>query len=541
MWKFKSIIKGNLGAIIVVAILTLIRAFFTLIIPFAFSYLSEDGIRINSLIILFLLICLSLCINILLIRIEKKNTLDFKTKMNLELYELFFKIKYKNMNQNGVSYYINKIDNAVNHYANLVLNTIPMFINIWVVVLVCIWFIGRISILMLVILGGMLLIQNLGFRYLNKELSRRCIKMQDITAKGYSNIHSICDNIDYIKQKDRHAGILRLMKKDIYSIHKINAEVNAFAGNVSEILNALVSNLQYFMYILLGYYMATGRLETRDFVVIVMVVDICFSYVSRLIGMNINMKDVNASYDFIEKELKGEAEREQGQIIDRVDHITFIHTLIGYDELTLLEDVNLQLNRGDVVFISAETGTGKSSLVKTLVCFYQAKGIWINDIPMDELSPASVRKKIFYMSQQASIICGSLADNIYMGDEITDRDELERELASLTFLKKFTEADRIKDMDIQPGGTNLSGGDKQKVMISRLFVEDPDVLILDEITSSMDVDTSNEVFDEIIKRFGSKIILIISHNEELKRYANRFIRIENHKIIEEGGDRLSCR
>jgi len=530
MLKYKKLIGENIGTIAIVSILTLLRAFSALVIPISFSYLSEDGINMISMVIVLCLICLNLVMNVLIVMAEKKNVLAFKTKLNLELYGYLFKVNYKTLNQQGASYFINKIDNAVNHYTNLILSTIPMLVNIWIVVLISAWVVGQVSFWMLLILGGMLLVQNLGFRLLNKELAKRCIKMQDITARGYSDIHSVCENIDYIKQKDEHTGILKLLKKDVYDIHKINAEVNAFAGNVSAMLSAIVSNLQYFMYILLGYFMVAGQIEARDFVVVAMMVDICFSYVSQLVRMNINMKDVNASYDFIEKELKGQMEREQGKTIDRIDSIDFKNTSIGYDDILLLVGVNLRLKRGDVVFISAETGMGKSSLVKALVGFYQTEGILINGIPIEDLSIGSVRKRIFYMSQQASIICGSLKDNIYMGEE-DNRKGVQEELANLGFFGKFIDQGQIKDMEIQPNGANLSGGDKQKIMISRLFVEDPDVLILDEITSSMDSDTSDRVYREIVKKFRDRIILIISHNDDARKYATFQVKIENHKLI----------
>lgn len=532
MRKFKEIIKENMGAIIVVSILTLLRAFSALVIPISFSYLSENGINMTSLIVAVLLTGLNLIMNILIVKAEKKNILAFKTKLQLELFGHLFKMNYGSLNKNGATYYINKIDTAVNHYSDLILKTLPMFVNIWIVVLVSIWVIGRVSIWMLIILGVMLLVQNLGFRRLNKELSQRCVKMQDITARGYSNIYSVCENIDYIKQKDEHTGILRLLRRDVYDIHKINAEVNAFAGNVSAILGAIVTNIQYFMYILMGFFMAAGRIKTSDFVVVVMMVDICFSYVSQLVRINLNMKDVNASYDFIEKELKTAAEEDQGREIERIDRISFRDTSVGYDGMALLEKVNLQISRGDVVFISAETGTGKSSLAKLLVGFYHSQGIFMNDIPMEELSIGSVRKKIFYMSQQPSIICGSLADNIFMGEE-RDRQEIDEKLAGLGFFDKFMDHGIIKDMDIQPDGANLSGGDKQKIMVSRIFVENPDVLILDEVTSSMDTETSDRVYEEIVNKFADRIILIISHNENAKEYANRHIRIEKHRLIEE--------
>lgn len=74
MLKYKKIIKENIGAIVIVSILTLFRAFSALVIPISFSYLSEDGINVTSLIILLFLVLLNLAMNVLIVKAEKKNT-----------------------------------------------------------------------------------------------------------------------------------------------------------------------------------------------------------------------------------------------------------------------------------------------------------------------------------------------------------------------------------------------------------------------------------------------------------------------------------
>lgn len=92
MLKFRDIIKENMGAIVVVSILTLLRAFSALVIPISFSYLSENGINMTSLIVAILLIGLNLIMNILIVKAEKKNILAFKTKLHLELFGHLFKM-----------------------------------------------------------------------------------------------------------------------------------------------------------------------------------------------------------------------------------------------------------------------------------------------------------------------------------------------------------------------------------------------------------------------------------------------------------------
>ena len=176
------------------------------------------------------------------------------------------------------------------------------------------------------------------------------------------------------------------------------------------------------------------------------------------------------------------------------------------------------------------SGTGKTSLVKNLVRFYENDGIYINGVPLNRISITKLRSKMVYISQQGAIANGSLEDNIFMGEKYDD--DMKKVIASLPFMSKFVENGKIKDMTITDSGSNLSGGDKQKIIVSRLFLQDPDVIILDEITSSMDKETSEIVYESIFNRFNDKIIIIISHVDNVIKYTNKIWRLEKKHIVQ---------
>ena len=100
----------------------------------------------------------------------------------------------------------------------------------------------------------------------------------------------------------------------------------------------------------------------------------------------------------------------------------------------------------------------------------------------------------------------------------------------MSFFDKFIGKENLK---LTSDGTNLSGGDKQKIVLGRLIAncKDVDVIILDEVTSSMDADTEAKAFDEILPLLKNKMVLIISHNKNLQRYANKIAKLKDKTLM----------
>ena len=124
-----------------------------------------------------------------------------------------------------------------------------------------------------------------------------------------------------------------------------------------------------------------------------------------------------------------------------------------------------------------------------------------------------------------SIFIWTVKDNIELNTNAN------QEYEKMSFFGKFIDKGNLK---LTSDGTNLSGGDKQKIVLGRLIsnCKDVDVIILDEVTSSMDADTETKAFDEILPLLKNKIVLIISHNKNLQRYANRIVELKDKTMID---------
>lgn len=147
----------------------------------------------------------------------------------------------------------------------------------------------------------------------------------------------------------------------------------------------------------------------------------------------------------------------------------------------------------------------------------------INGTPLSAYSLPALRSKIEYVSQNIPLIRGTLRDNIFFEKKasVSDTQLLDNPILKTLFASKSL------DTQILEGGANLSGGEKQKIALARALLGNPEILILDEVCSSIDMETSREIYQLLEKERAHRITIIISHDILPEGFAN--IRIHTQK------------
>ena len=165
--------------------------------------------------------------------------------------------------------------------------------------------------------------------------------------------------------------------------------------------------------------------------------------------------------------------------------------------------------------------------MKSILKFWdQNTGIKINGIPLENIENHSLRKQMSFYSQNVPIITGSFYDNLNFG-----RRKMEPKVyQNIRFLDKFTKERDIFTPFILENGNNLSGGDKQRIALARMYTEEAEVLILDEPTSSLDETTEKDILDGI-SHCPDKIIFLITHRKENLRYCNKIYQIRDKRMV----------
>ncbi len=198
--------------------------------------------------------------------------------------------------------------------------------------------------------------------------------------------------------------------------------------------------------------------------------------------------------------------------ITHIDKFEFKNVSFAYDDSdddNVLNNLSFTLNKGEKIGIVGLTGCGKSTLVQLLPRLYDVTDgqILINDKPINTYSNESLRNKIGYVLQKPTLFSGTIADNIRQGKKDATEDEMIR-AAKAAQAYEFIEKKEDKfNSRVEQMGNNFSGGQKQRLAITRGLVKEPELLILDDSTSALDA-RSERLVKEAINELNTTVVMV---------------------------------
>ena len=217
-------------------------------------------------------------------------------------------------------------------------------------------------------------------------------------------------------------------------------------------------------------------------------------------------------------------------------HITFDHVDFSIDDKVILKDINFDLKAGKTIGIMGATGTGKSSIINLLQRFYDVTGgeIRLDGVNIKDLSLGQLRGSISSVMQDVFLFSDSINENIKLGQRDSLNDEEVASAAKLAQADSFIEKmeDQYESI-IGERGIGLSGGQKQRISIARALVKKAPILILDDSTSALDMETECQIQQALSKLDGLTKV-IIAHRISAVRTADEIIILNDGKIVERG-------
>lgn len=216
--------------------------------------------------------------------------------------------------------------------------------------------------------------------------------------------------------------------------------------------------------------------------------------------------------------------------------IEFRHVYFSYtNETPILSDISLTITPGETVALVGATGAGKTSLISLLIRFYDpvSGAILIDGVNIRELPVTELRRRIGFIMQDIFIMPDTVLTNIILNQPF-DEKRLE-DILSQTGLYRFI--DRLPNglqTRIGEGGLNLSLGEKQLLSFVRALYRDPDILILDEATASIDSESENMLELAVSAGFASRTSVVIAHRLSTIRRADRIVVLDKGRIVEVG-------
>ncbi|WP_323675277.1 ABC transporter ATP-binding protein [Halorubellus sp. PRR65] len=289
-----------------------------------------------------------------------------------------------------------------------------------------------------------------------------------------------------------------------------------------------------------GPWFLTGTLSTGDFVVFILLSQ-RFIWPMAQFGQIINMyQRARASseriFGLMDEPSQIAEDPDADDLVVDDGAVVYDDVSFGYDDETIVEDIDFEVDGGDTLALVGPTGAGKSTVLKLLLRMYdvEAGAIEIDEQDLRDVSIPSLRQHIGYVSQDTFLFYGTVAENITYGTFDADREDVV-EAAKMAeaheFIQKLPEG---YDTEVGERGVKLSGGQRQRISIARAILKDPSLLVLDEATSDVDTETEMLIQRSIDELAEDRTTFAIAHRLSTIKDADQIVVLEDGRIVERG-------
>ncbi|MEI2583493.1 ABC transporter ATP-binding protein [Scytonema sp. PRP1] len=223
------------------------------------------------------------------------------------------------------------------------------------------------------------------------------------------------------------------------------------------------------------------------------------------------------------------SQAELGEI--RFEHVWFAYK----DDDYVIKDLDLTIHPGEKVALVGPTGAGKSSIIRLLCRLYEPNQgrILVDGIDIREIPQAELRRYMAVILQEGFLFAGDVKSNITLGDSYSF-EEIQQAAAKTNITQFIEQLPQGYDTQLRERGTNLSSGQKQLLAFARAAIRNPEILILDEATASLDVGTEALIQEALNKLLVGRTAIIIAHRLSTIRNVDRIFVLKRGELIEQG-------
>ncbi len=327
---------------------------------------------------------------------------------------------------------------------------------------------------------------------------------------------------------------LNLINKIIFKLQMRYNSLSLKIKNFSEKVNSsilyknLVNDLGLLLINSIGlYFVYKQKITLGDLIVFNSLVLFFTEPLKQILDLEPNIRYAITSYERINDLLM--IKEESYNDLDKLminGNICIKNLTYSYNYLNNIVDIkDLTINDKDKILLYGKSGNGKSTLMKIILKYLNeySGSIMINNINLVDINTDIIRNSFVYVSQNERLFCDTIKSNIIL-ERDTSEDEY-NEVIKISRVDEIINSKKLRnDFLIEENGFNLSGGEKQKIILARALLKKSNYIILDEALSEVDFSCEKEIIKNIIEKYEEKTIIYISHKEEI-------ISMFNHKFF----------
>ena len=521
----------------------MLEACFELIVPIVIASLIDRGIGdgdipyiFRMIVVLFMLAIVGCAVAITAQYFSAKAAIGFATKLRLVLFKHLMNLSYPDIDEVGTSTMItrmtsdvNKVQTGVNMFLRLFLRSPFVVFGAMFMAFTIDFTSALIFVIAIVGIGGVvffLISKNIpALRQVQNRLDEvtnstresltglRVLRAFRLESKSIDDFKNV--NGNYFDAQTRAGNISALMNPLTYVLINLATVGVIYLGGIKVSMGALTA----------GQVIALYNYMSQILVELVKLANLIVT-LNRALASSRRISDILDIKPSMEDGIGGKVDNQSGrEPYILFDNVSFSYPGAGEESLS---NVNFHVNRGETVGVIGGTGSGKSTLVNLIPRFYDVtKGsVRIDGIDVRDYRFTELRKKVGVVKQKAVLFKGSIADNLRMGDEKVSLEDMEKAIND-SQSKVIVEGKGGIEAEVEQGGRNFSGGQRQRLSIARTLAYKPEILILDDSSSALDYATDLQLRRAIRNLEYKPTVFIISQRTASIRYADKIIVLED--------------
>jgi ABC-type multidrug transport system fused ATPase/permease subunit len=391
----------------------------------------------------------------------------------------------------------------------------------------------RLAIGVLVILPGLVFC----VRYFSSKIHTLSHQSMEQHAKISSQFQESLSSVSLIKSFSSEIRTVGRLISELKKVLQISLEQSTVGSVANLVITSVPGIARAFVLALGAYWIIKGQWTLGSLLAFQAYLGYLFGPAQFLATANLELQNARAALERVSAlfDIVPEENIEKGRKVERLTgEVEFKNVSFSYDsQEPVLRDISFHIRRGEHVAIVGPTGVGKTTLLSLILRFYKPTGgeIHFDGRSASEYNVGSLRQRIGYVSQNTLLLSGTIMENLRYGNPDASEDQVSKatRLAGIhDFVCGLPEG---YESEIGERGVNFSEGQKQRLSIARALIKEPDILVFDEPTSSLDSLTEKSIFQTLPAVVRNKTLFVVAHRISTIKDSDRILLLNENRLV----------